>query len=300
MYYHSEHDGRRRECLRFIEGACDVSHPWPDEPRYPDDLFAGTAAYYARYRPDYPADFVASLLEAAGLAYQELALDLACGTGQVAFALASHFARVHAIDQEPEMVAAGRQLARARGFGHITWEVSPVEAVQFPPDTADLIAIGNAFHRVPRVRVARAASRWLRVGGVFVDLGCTTLLAGVEPWQRLVARTIERWTPSHAQPEARAGGRTSAEVLADAGFTIVRQHAVDVRRTWSLDEITGYVFSTSVASKRVLGPAADRFAADLRATLLAHDAVGMYAETMSYYFVLARKSLTHHEDSLNR
>src|SRR5262249_55015324 len=35
-----------------------LSHRWPDEPQYPRDLFSGTPAYYARYRPGYPADFV--------------------------------------------------------------------------------------------------------------------------------------------------------------------------------------------------------------------------------------------------
>ena len=276
-----------------------MSHRWPDEPQYPRDLFAGTAAHYARYRPGYPASFVEALLEAARLGRREVAVDLACGTGQVAFALAPSFQRVHAIDQEPEMVATGRQLARAQAAGNITWEVAPAEAAQLPSDSVDLVAIGNAFHRVPRVRVARAAYRWLREGGGFVDLGCTTLLAGPEPWQRMVAQTIQRWTPSHPQPEARDGGRTSAEVLADAGFTIVRQHAVDVRRTWSLDEIVGFVFSTSVASKRALGSAADAFEADLRATLLVHDAAGMYDQTMTYYFVLARKRLMHRHRSHN-
>jgi SAM-dependent methyltransferase len=270
-----------------------VSQRWPDEPQYPRDLFAGTAAHYARYRPAYPASFVAALLETARLGRRELAVDLACGTGQVAFALAPSFQRVHAIDQETEMVATGRRLARAQGPGNVTWEVAPAEAAQLPPDSVDLVAIGNAFHRVPRVRVARAAYRWLREGGVFVDLGCTTLLAGTEPWQRLVAQTIQRWRPSHPRPEGRDGGRTSAEVLADAGFAIVCQHAVDLRRTWSLDEIVGFVFSTSVASQRALGPAADAFEADLRAALLGHDAAGMYDETMSYYFVLARKRLLH-------
>jgi SAM-dependent methyltransferase len=274
-----------------------VSQRWPDEPRYPRDLFAGTADYYARYRPGYPAALVAALLAAARLDRRALAVDLACGTGHVAFALAPHFQRVHAIDQEPEMVTTGRHLARVRGVANITWEVMPAEAALLPSDSVDLVAIGNAFHRVPRGRVARAAYDWLRPGGVFVDLGYTGLQAGPEPWQRLVARTIDRWTPARPQPDAGDSGRTSAEVLADAGFTIVRHHEMEVRRTWSLDEIIGFVFSLSVASKRALGPDAGAFEADLRAALLDHDQAGTYGETMSYYFVLARKPRMHrHRD----
>jgi ubiquinone/menaquinone biosynthesis C-methylase UbiE len=266
-----------------------MSQRWPDEPHYPRDLFAGTAAYYARYRPPYPAGFVRELLEAANLDRRELAVDLACGTGQVAFALAPHFRRVHAVDQEPEMVATGRELALAEGLVRITWEVAAVETVQLAPDSVDLVSIGNAFHRVPRLRLAQAAYQWLRAGGVFVDLSGTTMLAGPEPWQRLVAQTIERWTPAQTRPVGGHGARTSAEVLADAGFAIVRRHTQDLRRTWTLDEIVGYVYSTSVASKRALGPTAGEFETDLRTTLLAHNASGTFEETMQFYFVLGRK-----------
>lgn len=58
-----------------------MNQRWPDEWRYPRDLFAGTAAYYTRYRPAYPASFVETLLEAERLDRCALAVDLACGTG---------------------------------------------------------------------------------------------------------------------------------------------------------------------------------------------------------------------------
>jgi ubiquinone/menaquinone biosynthesis C-methylase UbiE len=35
-------------------------------------------------------------------------LDLACGTGEIAFPLARHFGEVCAVDQEPESVAYGK------------------------------------------------------------------------------------------------------------------------------------------------------------------------------------------------
>jgi tRNA/tmRNA/rRNA uracil-C5-methylase (TrmA/RlmC/RlmD family) len=42
-------------------------------------------------------------------------LDLACGTGQIAFPLARWFAEVWAVDQEQESVAYGRVKAMAAG-----------------------------------------------------------------------------------------------------------------------------------------------------------------------------------------
>lgn len=41
-----------------------MSYRYPDEPGYPTGLFAGTAPYYARYRPGYPPDLVSEIFEA--------------------------------------------------------------------------------------------------------------------------------------------------------------------------------------------------------------------------------------------
>lgn len=264
-----------------------MSEPWPDEPGYPRDLFAGTAEFYARYRPGYPADLIQSLTDTADPSCHDQAVDLACGTGHVALRLAPFLRRVLAIDQEPEMVAVGRELAAERHLTNIDWRVAAIEDVEIAADSVDLVTIGNAFHRVPRPRVARAAYGWLRHGGAFADLGSSALHAGPEPWQRLVADAIRRWTAP--QPERRQQRRTSAEVLEDAGFTVVRYHEREERRRWSLDEVIGFLFSTSVASRRALGPAAGSFESELRAALLALDPSGLYEETMSYYAVLARK-----------
>ncbi|MGH9173431.1 MAG: class I SAM-dependent methyltransferase, partial [Vicinamibacterales bacterium] len=52
------------------------------------DLFKGTASYYARYRPGYPAEFFAAVVEHFGLDGAGRLLDLGCGTGQLLIPLA--------------------------------------------------------------------------------------------------------------------------------------------------------------------------------------------------------------------
>jgi hypothetical protein len=68
--------------------------PMQDEVRFRSDLYAGAAEYYERYRPSYPPQLLARLVEKVGVSGHGRLLDLACGTGQVAFGLCSHFEQV--------------------------------------------------------------------------------------------------------------------------------------------------------------------------------------------------------------
>ena len=83
-------------------------------------------------------------------------LDLACGTGQLAFPLRRWFpAGVWAVDQEPDMVDVVQAKAAAAG----AWEVRPVvssaESLDAEPGSFELAVIGNAFPRLDRDLAAR-------------------------------------------------------------------------------------------------------------------------------------------------
>src|SRR5262245_27841060 len=106
---------------------------WLPVPNFPVDAFAGTAGYYARFRVPYPRALIDDLRARAGITGGGRLLDLACGPGRVALALAPHFREVWAIDLEPEMVEAGRAEAGARGVANTRWVVGRAEDVEAPP-----------------------------------------------------------------------------------------------------------------------------------------------------------------------
>src|ERR1700683_1379218 len=56
------------------------------------------------------------------------------------------------------------QKAKAAGITHIRFLPSPAEELSLPGESFDLVAIGNAFHRMPRAEVAARVLRWLRPG----------------------------------------------------------------------------------------------------------------------------------------
>jgi trans-aconitate methyltransferase len=55
------------------------------------DLYRGTAAFYARFRPPYPASLLEDLAARLPVSGRGRLLDLACGTGQAALPLAKRF-----------------------------------------------------------------------------------------------------------------------------------------------------------------------------------------------------------------
>jgi trans-aconitate methyltransferase len=266
------------------------------KPDFPVDAFAGTATYYARYRVPYPAGLLQDLVARAGITGEGRLLDLACGPGRIALALAASFREVWAIDREPEMIEVGQQEAAQRGVHHITWMVGKAEDLTAPPASCALVTIGEAFHRLDQQRVATHTLQWLQPGGCVAILGGYGLTSGTAPWQRLVTEIVRHWTSHYAahgavsaQPQPGSGPDHNERVLRATGFVEVASYPFVVPHAWTIDTIIGNLYSTSFCSTRVLGANAAAFEADLKAALLAHDPSGTYHEQMRFGYTIGRK-----------
>jgi SAM-dependent methyltransferase len=109
-----------------------------DEVRFAADLYRGTAAAYERYRLPYPAAMTADLARLAQVCGRGRLLDLACGTGQLAFPLRHWFAEVWAVDQEPDMVEVVRAKAATAEAPNFRPVVSSAETLGAPPEYFEL------------------------------------------------------------------------------------------------------------------------------------------------------------------
>jgi SAM-dependent methyltransferase len=261
------------------------------------DLFRGTARDYDRFRVPYPRSLIDDLAERSGATGRGRLLDLACGTGQVTFALAGRFGEVWAVDQEPDMTSVVKQKAKAAGLGHLQVLSSAAEDLPAPEGFFDLVAIGNAFHRLPRAAVAASTLRWLRPGQFLALLysGENPWL-GEAPWQRAMAGVVNHWMtrsgghdripPGYEQDRRE---RPDRAVLAEAGFEVLGEHRFPTAYAWTIETITGLLFSTSVLSRASLGGQAKDFAADLRRELRDFEAAGGLPETIGFAYELARR-----------
>ena len=100
------------------------------------------------------------------------ALDLGCGGGHVAYRLAPHATQVTACDLSPEMLAAVRDTAAARGFGNIATELAAAERLPFADGAFDFVATRfSAHHWGDLQRGLAEARRVARPGSVaiFID-----------------------------------------------------------------------------------------------------------------------------------
>ena len=59
--------------------------------------------------------------------------------------IAERFAEAWALDQEPEMVEAGRREASRLGIANVRWRVGRAEMFDAPAAAFDLVTIGEAF-----------------------------------------------------------------------------------------------------------------------------------------------------------
>jgi ubiquinone/menaquinone biosynthesis methyltransferase len=111
----------------------------------------------------------ASLVNAANVTPPCDALDLAAGTGDIAFALAAKGARVTALDVTHRMLqlAAAKRSAGAR----VTLVTGDMMALPFPDRSFDLVTTGYGIRNVPALDPALAEiARVLRPGGLLLSL----------------------------------------------------------------------------------------------------------------------------------
>ena len=265
----------------------------------PTDCFSGTAKAYARYRPPYPGALLDDLRRRAGITGKGRLLDLACGPGRVTLPLAGYFSEVWAVDQEPEMIEVGRVQAERKGLTNIRWMVGPAEEIQASPGSFELITIGEAFHRLDQPLIAERALAWLAPGRCLATLGCFGLMRGQEPWHDVLRSAVRPWGERDAtaqrtstRPSSRPRGADHERaVLTRLGFEHVGAFDFPHPYVWTLDSILGNLRSTSRLSIRVLDNEAERFDAEVRRALIAHDSSGRYPETLRFGYSLFRSPL---------
>jgi demethylmenaquinone methyltransferase/2-methoxy-6-polyprenyl-1,4-benzoquinol methylase len=162
----------------------------------------------------------------------EAILDMAGGTGDVAFRMARRGARVTVADINGDMLEVGRQRAERRGLTGLHWQVENAEALSFADNGFDACTIVFGIRNVTDIPAALGeAYRVLKRGGRFFCMefsssewpGFATLyeayaanviprigkaVAGDEASYRYLVESIRRFP----KPEA------FRRMVADAGF----------------------------------------------------------------------------------
>jgi SAM-dependent methyltransferase len=235
----------------------------------PEDLFKGTAAYYAAYRRPYPPAVVDYVARRCDLDGRGRLLDAGCGTGQVFQVFAHLFDDVAAIDRDPEMVEYARKTASELGLRNVSVRQLAVEEIGDDIAPLRMTIFGASFHWTDRQRVGDRIYDLTAPGGHLVVLAPNDIPRGTTAWEQVIRDVLVR----HFGRERRAGtgvyceGERHEQALARTRFKKIEQTGIPVVERWSIEQIIGHLYSTSFASKAVIGDRTNDFEQDLRQSL---------------------------------
>lgn len=101
----------------------------------------------------------------------ETILDMAGGTGDIAFRMEKSGASITVADINPDMLGVGMQRAAERGIDTLVWSEQNAERLSFPDRFFDAYTIAFGIRNVPDIAKAIAeAHRVLKFGGRFLCL----------------------------------------------------------------------------------------------------------------------------------
>ncbi len=270
--------------LRTAKAPADMSPSKKgDRKEHVNDLFLGTAEYYERYRVPYPQEVFDWIVSEYKLDGHGRLLDGGCGTGEMTLPLSRWFDEVIAIDPDQQMLQIGECAARDSGITNVRFLKMRAEDVSNEVAPLRLATFGASFHWTDRVLVANRLYELIEPGGGLVVLAPSSIWRGPESWKQVVGRTIKDWLGE----ERRAGSgmfKTAPlhqECLAQTPFADVKVIDVHKMHVWTADCLVGYLYSTSFASRAVLGDLQEPFELDLRNRLAGLSTENQFSEEMS-------------------
>jgi cyclopropane fatty-acyl-phospholipid synthase-like methyltransferase len=113
----------------------------------------------------------AAVLRVATVRLGDVVVDLGSGNGQLSIPLARQGARVLGVDVSPGMTDALQSDARRLGLDTLEAITVPVEDLELPAASADLIVSSYALHHLrdpEKAALVNSAAQWLRPGGRLV------------------------------------------------------------------------------------------------------------------------------------
>ncbi|MFC8454010.1 class I SAM-dependent methyltransferase [Kitasatospora sp. NPDC057223] len=241
--------------------------------------FGSVAEQYDRYRPTYPDDLIDDL---AALRPAKV-LDVGCGTGKAAVALAERGLRVLGVELDERMA----QVARSHG---VEVQVAAFETWNAAGHTFDLITCGDAWHWIDPARGVAKAAETLNAGGTIARFWTSTVLSEAASgafeaiYRRHAPEVAQVWRPAGNAPRVHASSVDLFE--RSSAFSPVEMRSYPWEHSFAGDEWVG--LAATVSDHQRLG--AERLTALLQALRATIDELGgtVHAHHETYVLLAQR------------
>lgn len=198
------------------------------------DNFSEQTDRYKKYRPNYPAEFIAEISQ---LCFShELAWDVATGNGQVAGLLISDFCKIIGTD------ISESQLKNAVNTPKITYMVERAERTSLQSDSADLVAVGQAVHWFDFDPFFDEVNRVLKPGGVVAVFGYG-LISGAPAFNTFIKNFYADMEPYWDAERKHIDAAYETIPFPYGLIPLKKSYTIEV--LWSKEDILGYLRSWS-------------------------------------------------------
>ena len=252
-------------------------------------LFAGTAWHYAQYRPGYPKRFFDNIVDRFALDGTSRLLDLGCGTGQLTLPLAEHVAQAVGMDPEPEMLAEAARQAQAGGVPNVAWTQGSSNDLPGSLGRFKLVTMGRSFHWMNREQVLTDLDRMVDDDGGLVIANDGCLVRPTTRWQQAIEDLQSRFLPPETLRIPAGVPEPHEAILARSPFRAFDRTTYEYDRPWTIEQAIGYLYSTSLPLRRLLGERQAAFEQAITDTLLAIDPSGLLTEPVTLEVLTATR-----------
>lgn len=256
-----------------------------------ESLYRGSAPYYLRGRAPYAPELAERIADALSLDGTGRLLDVGCGPGIVALALAPWFAEVVGLDPDAAMLAEAAARASAIGIENARWIQARAEDLPLGLGTFRAVAFAQSFHWMDRPLVAATVSDMLEPGGALLHINIAenpSPEAMRLPWPTPPYAEIRALLRRRLGPVRRAGRGVlregtpggEAAIFREAGFTLSSRLVMAPTEPLvrDVDDIVAWVYSRSDSAPHLFGDRLGDFETELRQALHQAGPDGRFAD----------------------
>jgi SAM-dependent methyltransferase len=249
--------------------------------------FAVAAADYIVGRPRYAPRLFERIALLCKLESKHRVLDLGCGPGQIAIALAPYVGHVIGIDPEPEMLALAATAA-VDAHVDVEWIIGSsydLGALAERLGRLRLVAMGRSFHWTDRTATLVTLDRIVEPGGAVALLGDEYPDVSTNAWRTAYRAITDRYSARDPAKAMRVGWPSHESILLGSPFRALETIAITEPHRITIDTLLARTRSMSSLASH-----AAELADEVRTALAPFAAAdGSFVEIVTSHALLARR-----------